>query len=367
MPTTNPAYNTSTRIPGLDGIRALAIILVIACHLGQRNSAPILHLCDGQDGVGLFFTLSGFLVTTLMLREHAKRGRIDILAFYRRRARRILPPLAAYIGAAAALMYAMGTPMPVASAAGSMLCMYNLMHNPTWQLEHTWSLAIEEQFYILWPLLLVIAMRWGRKGCAAVCAAGIVTAPALRIGGYALHWHWLHQREPFLLPTRMDALLAGCLVACCIGSRRFEAAYDRARRAIWAAPVLLFGFSPWLTNHLGSHYTLSVGYTANALLAAWLIVWVSRQRAGHIHSIANARPVVMVGTMSFSVYLYQTIPTHYAIGWGHIALALGTIAVMTMASFYGVEKWSARAFRATPGMWIVPSAERHLPSVQASN
>ena len=330
------------RISGLDGIRALAITLVIGLHLDQRNHSWVLHrLFAGQDGVNLFFVLSGFLVTALLFREHAKTGKIHIPDFYFRRAMRIAPPLLAYLLVVVILAAAEGDPLPLHVVASVVFFYHNIsasIPGNSWMVEHTWSLAIEEQFYLLWPVLLAFALKGGRKRLAIMCLALIAIAPVLRVSGYALHWEWMHYRESFLLPTRMDALLSGCLLAAVSGTRRFEALYKRVEGVALLAPVFLFVVSPALIDRLGTRYAFTVGLTLNSLVAAYFVLWLSRHEDHVLGRIANHRAVTALGVMSYSVYLWQTLATHYAVGVAASAAALGSIALAATASFYLVEK-----------------------------
>ena len=157
----------STRLPALDGVRALAVLLVMLSHSLWRfpETAPWLPwLAQGALGVQLFFVLSGYLITTLLLRERDRTGRISLSSFYMRRARRILPAFLAYV-AVIALLQALGLlniPLRYYAYVLSQTWNYQVLWNPSvdptghWYFGHYWSLALEEQFYLLWPLLLIM-------------------------------------------------------------------------------------------------------------------------------------------------------------------------------------------------------------------
>ncbi|WP_124847807.1 acyltransferase [Acidipila sp. EB88] len=327
------------RISGLDGVRALAIILVIGLHMAQRTHASLLYgIFHGQDGVNLFFVLSGFLVTALLLREHARTGQVRILDFYYRRSMRILPPLLAYLLCVVAIGRITGDPVGRHVILSVVFFYHNMCGDGTWMLEHTWSLAIEEQFYLLWPLLLVGVMRINRRGLPAACIALMVLAPVLRVGGFLLHWHWLHNRESLLLPARMDALLAGCLVASVAGKPRFERLYQRAERAFWMAPVVLFVVSPTLFARYGGAWNFTVGYTLDSVGAAFLILWLSRNEQHLLGRLSNHKAVTTLGVMSYSIYLWQTLATRYATNLLTSMGALAFLAAAACASFFLVEK-----------------------------
>ena len=343
-----------TRIASLDGVRALAILLVIALHFAQRSK---IHLAGilffGQDGVGLFFILSGFLVTSLLLRERERTGKINISYFYFRRAMRILPPLLAYLAIVEAALLLSGHSLGQKTILSVVFFFHNMIRDPSWQVEHTWSLAVEEQFYVLWPLLLTLAIRRGRKFVGAILTLILLLTPILRIGGHLLKIEFMHHRQGELLFTRMDALAAGCLMACLIGSSRFESLYSRTRRFHWSAAVLYFGVFPLLVYRYNVAFQETAGYTLEAITGAVFILWLSRNK-GVCGRIANHPTVALIGVMSYSTYLWQTLATHYADTFLHLGYALLFIGVATWMSFHFVEK---------PSLALRKRVERHFADV----
>jgi peptidoglycan/LPS O-acetylase OafA/YrhL len=154
-----PVSHRSQRIPSLDGIRALSIAMVVAWHLSSSGSAPWLgqlwRIDSGNLGVRIFFVISGYLITSLLLAEHARTGTVSLRRFYFRRACRIMPAFYVFLGAmalAAALHL-----VPMSHAALLRAATYSSNYLGTgWTLGHSWSLAVEEQFYLLWPSLIVL-------------------------------------------------------------------------------------------------------------------------------------------------------------------------------------------------------------------
>jgi peptidoglycan/LPS O-acetylase OafA/YrhL len=330
------------RISGLDGVRALAITFVVGGHILPHTHSTILRwICGGQDGVGLFFILSGFLVTALLLKEKSETGAIDIPHFYFRRAMRIVPPLFAYLLVVICIGYATGDPVPARVISSVVFFYHNMTHEGTWMVEHTWSLAVEEQFYLLWPLILVLTLRISWRTFVWLSFTLILSAPIIRMGGHLLHIGWMRHKESYLLPTRMDALLSGCLVAALVGSSRFESFYRRIERWIWVAAVFLFVISPYLSRRYWIQYDYPIGFTLNALTGAFFILWLSRNRDSLLGRIANWKPIATIGVMSYSIYLWQTLAAHYADGLLRIVLCLAFIAIMTILSFYLVERPAA--------------------------
>ena len=312
--------------------------MVVCIHTNQHNPSKLLHaITAGQDGVGLFFILSGFLVTALLLREQKKRGSINIGHFYFRRAMRILPPLLAYLLTVIVIQHFRHTSVPWSVTASVLFFAHNMMGGGTWMLEHTWSLAVEEQFYLLWPLMLVPALAISRRAAVLSAAGLIVAAPVFRIGGHLLHWQFLHHREDILLPTRMDALLCGCLVALLIDNNRFESAYNALERYWWVAASYLFILAPYLSDHFFPVYDATVGYTLDSIAGAFFILWLSRNEGHFLGRIANAKPIARIGMASYSIYLWQTLATHTAVGALQVAGGLLFIAAMSALSYYFIE------------------------------
>ncbi len=142
------------RIPCLDGFRCLAILLVIVCHSLPDCNPPWL----GKLGVDIFFGLSGFLITALLLNERAQTGRIDLAAFYKRRAFRILPPALVFL-AAVGIGGLFKTRLELAATLLFFRNYLPIQHG-SYATGHLWSLAVEEHFYMLWPGLLVLGLSF---------------------------------------------------------------------------------------------------------------------------------------------------------------------------------------------------------------
>lgn len=197
--------------PDLDGLRAVAVLLVVAGHAGW----PVPN-DGGTVGVTAFFVLSGYLITGLLVEERDRTGRIDLPAFYRRRARRLLPTLVAVITVCVVLTLGgqwQLSPMLAGTVAA-------LTYATNWfstsidlgPLGHTWSLAIEGQFYLAWPLVLIALPRYARH--LAITGIGIAVLARLA---------WFDPGAAyFATATRMDALLVGCL--CSLLAARLPAA-----------------------------------------------------------------------------------------------------------------------------------------------
>ncbi len=186
-----PATHPSTRFPGLDGLRAIAVILVVAYHLFPPAVLP-----GGFVGVDVFFVISGFLITSLLLRERAATGRVALGRFWQRRARRLLPALALVVAVCSTLAWVVGGDVLVgldAQVLGAATFSSNWLSiaggggyfsaAAPELFRNFWSLAVEEQFYVLWPLLfplfLMLPRTWGRAAAAFALAAASAAWMAL--------------------------------------------------------------------------------------------------------------------------------------------------------------------------------------------
>lgn len=267
------------RIPSLDGLRAISIVFVIFGHMAECGLAPRFLERYASFGVHVFFVISGFLITTLLLREKQKHGALDPKAFYIRRALRILP--AAYFFMAVIIM------VYHISARHSLLAFtyfsnYDL--GRPWAIGHLWSLGVEEQFYLLWPMVLILFYARSR----AILAGTIIAAPLANI---ALHFAHLSSVIGTAFPSVADSLALGCLGAM-LGTRRF-----RHSAFSFAAPLAL------LLQGLAAPAAVNVVILwpiIHVLMAFFVLHAVERR-----YALLNLKPLAWLGVMSYSLYLWQ--------------------------------------------------------------
>ena len=271
-------------IPALDGIRGIAILLVMVFHAGKMSA--------GWLGVDLFFVLSGFLITGILVR--AKLAPRYFRNFIGRRVLRIFPPYYAYLLVALVILPALGL-LPVPHGWGwavTYLVTYPLARHGNWGLvplgtQHLWSVAVEEQFYLLWPLVvwLVPARRlW------LVCVAGIGGALAFRAGLYLVHWTGL--ASVVLTPSRMDSLLVGAFLAL------------RPWRPPRAALVVAIGFliAILVTGNPGTDPVQRVyGFTLLAIAGGTLLAGTMSEPL--LARVFAWRPLRIAGKYSYTAYL----------------------------------------------------------------
>ena len=290
------------RMHSLDGLRAASILLVVVGHIGGTVNAPAwltpLHNL-GNFGVKIFFVISGFLITFLLLEETRRHGVISLSGFYLRRIYRIFPAYYFYIGCvvlASSLGFIDLLPGDVFHAVTYTM---NYHHERAWALNHTWSLAVEEQFYLLWPLAL---MALGVRRAIICAIIFVLVAPLVRAG------MWYGMDADASAMTREfqavgDALAAGCLLAV-IHHRGWS--LPNWLRTAWFAlvPLSLFMLPAVLYKlDSGLFYVFGQSYVN---IAAAVIVWrcISVDQ-GPVYHVLNYRPVIWLGTLSYSLYLWQ--------------------------------------------------------------
>jgi peptidoglycan/LPS O-acetylase OafA/YrhL len=331
-------------VPALDGLRGIAILLVIAFHY---TGQPF----GGGYGVDLFFVLSGFLITTLLLEERATTGRVGLRSFYGRRARRLFPALAALL--CGYLVYnailgrdALSTVADYGLYFGNIYFVISHKADNT-GLGHLWSLAEEEQFYLLWPVLLLVLARAKRPvyWIAALVLALVAYRTALILNGASMTRLY---RAP---DTHSEGLLLGAGLA--LVRQRGFAAGERAGKLglVLAVPAVVAG--NW---HLG----LPVFELGAVLLVAAAVAETEIARG------LSLRPLVWVGALSYSLYLWH-FPVLWAFGAHDRLVALAVTFVLAWLSYRYIEQpFRRRRTRVLVGTSAVPpnSGSRWAQSVQ---
>ena len=307
------AGSGSTRIPGLDVVRVAAILLVMGRHLPDLATAsptfrPLLNVWHegGWIGVDVFFVLSGFLIGTILLEEVQHTGRIRLGRFYGRRGFKIYPAFYAFLAIYAVLHLAAGD-RPVSSRAWLSEVFFLQSYVPG-VFVHTWSLAVEEHFYLVLPILL-LALRLrphaSRQNLVKVCLAGSAIAGvalALRIAQSLRHPNFDVYVHEFPSHLRADALFAGVMLACLWQNHRDW--FQRLRGLEWA--LLLLGallLVPAFVLRYEHPLIYTVGFTTNALGTALIMVaallWDSRR--------PSLRAIAWLGPYTYSIYLWHVV------------------------------------------------------------
>ena len=349
MSTTANAYGIESvesrgqaaRIPCLDGIRAVAISLVLISHLVGTSGleAPAgwhRYLDFGQLGVRIFFVVSGYLITTLLLEEHRKYGSISLLHFYFRRTFRIFPAFYVFV-VAIMLADALGW---VSLRENDILHAFtyttNYHRDRAWELGHLWSLAVEEQFYLLWPMMFLLL---GVRGAIAGAAAYMVIAPVVRVLTWQLHPEQLAGvGETF--QTVADAIATGCVLATARSWLGQKPAFLALQRSSWT--LVFLALIILVANHFQGSITISfpVGETAMNVSIALCIDWCLRNPSSRLGAFLDWKPVVHVGLLSYSLYLWQQPFTNRDSDAlvASFPLNLLCIVAAALASYHLIEK-----------------------------
>ena len=348
-----PAWIRRGHIPGLDGLRAIAVLMVLMAHAYQTVGFPdwplLKSVCrHGAMGVDIFFVISGFLITTLLAREIEREGQIQLKKFYLRRSLRIIPAYICLMLVVAICQQVGYFELQSRDWISAATYTTNFSYHPSWELGHCWSLSVEEHFYLLWPFVLYAGgIAWGwRVGLFWLVACWSVrVAIALGISKQMFPadsvWSdqsWCAAMAENWTFTRLDTITLGSLLALCCRSVQGRAWLNR-----WTTPKLLWLYFATFCVSIGlsysSKYNLCVAYTLNSVCIA-LLMWGLIQSQGIAIRVLSNPVLKVIGLGSYSIYLWQQLfihPRHA--GWIHefpqnVALAMG----VAFLSFWLVER-----------------------------
>lgn len=300
-------------IGGLDGLRAIAVLSVVAFHLETKRWVP-----GGFIGVDLFFVLSGFLITALLISEYDRTGRIDLRGFYLRRMRRLLPALVltlvivSLIGLVVLDPSSRNHPSPelyARSVIGALLYGFNwivalgasYMHS----LIHLWSLSIEEQFYVLWPALLAWMLRGGTTRGRIQCVLMVLIALSISVQFAFLDWGW--KRLYYGSDYRAHALLAGCMLAIMWSDSdlRERAASWKLRGPLAVVSVMILGLIAGSAK-LETAEMYMGGFPLVVLSSVAVIYWtLASSSDSWPRLVLDSRALVWIGKRSYGIYLFH--------------------------------------------------------------
>jgi peptidoglycan/LPS O-acetylase OafA/YrhL len=323
------------RIPSLDGLRAVSIALVIASHFNTVPIPGLRHLEYGNFGVRVFFVISGFLITTLLLQERADTGSISLRYFYARRFARIMPAYWGYLAVIALLIPAGAVAAEYRDFAPAFFYLTNYAKVGV-ALAATWSLSVEEQFYLIWPSVLRLT---GMRRAILVCVAALIVAPAFRVLSDLGLWP-TNPREAF--ECVCDALASGCLLAILRRPLWEFAAYRRFVSSPYALLTLLVVLAGLAVNR-STLMLDAVGITALNVSIAIAIDNLMRRPSSVVGKALNSTPLVWTGTLSYSLYLWQQPFTDSPLPF--LVKISGTLGC-ACASYYWLERPLRRSVNA---------------------
>jgi peptidoglycan/LPS O-acetylase OafA/YrhL len=357
MSFSTPVRSSITYQPALDGVRALAVVAVLLFH------AEVPGFDGGYLGVSVFFTLSGYLITSLLVSEHDRAGRIDLARFYGRRVRRLMPASAVCLGAIVVLAalsdvfdgvadlrrQIVGSILQVANwvflaGEGSYQELFQDTGGATSPVEHFWSLAIEEQFYWVWPPVMLAVLGSARSRRARTAVVGAITAvfvaaaPVIAVvwGPDAAYW---------ATPARIGEILIGAVLATVLHGR------DADARLAPLAPVALTVLAACVVLFPPTSGPAYEGWLpAVAVVSAALVTGV--QADGPVRRALSFPPLVWLGTISYGVYLYHwpvfVVADADRVGFDGPLLVVVQLALtlgISVVSFYALERPIRHAHR----------------------
>jgi peptidoglycan/LPS O-acetylase OafA/YrhL len=320
---------TRGRIPSLDGMRGFCILLVLASHTVGSSNFPRFYFLGGLAAIGLvvFFVLSGFLITTVLMREQARTGTISLKNFYIRRFLRIFPVAYLYIGVIALLSFLGIIGLRPHDLAFAISYLMDFHHDRAWYLGHLWYLTVEEQFYLLWPATVTILGF--RRGCF-LAFAGLVFIPFTRITISRL----VPTMSPsFDVPGGTASILTGCVLALSFQWMTTKRAFASNVFSILLLGAVALRLYTW--NH---GYTVhGFSYVINILvaLAVFRCIAVPDDRLGRI---LNSKALMFVGGLSYSIYVWQQLFLPPIPPGSSFPLNLLAALATALCSYYLIER-----------------------------
>lgn len=341
-------------VPGLDGMRGIAVIIVVVAHLNVFLPIPeIIVVPGGTVSLDSFFVLSGFLITVLLLKEQGRSGTVKKAAFYQRRALRLLPALLAVVIAHMLFAWASGIPWDLERSSVLSVVFYysnwKMAFAPETYLgggvfapglQHLWSLSMEEQFYLLWPFVVVFFLGITRSFKVVVgVLVGLIAVIAIHRG---LEYHSGMRWYPIFVRTdsRVDSILIGALLGNLWARHREPTRY--LVPAAWIASAFLLICMP--IARIDEPFLYYGGLVLIDLACATIILalvqgkWVARH-------LFNLKFLVTLGLVSYGIYLWH-LPVFFAVEyWGkdwpsvvQVTVALGATALFTTLSWFLLER-----------------------------
>jgi peptidoglycan/LPS O-acetylase OafA/YrhL len=317
---------SGAEIPSLYGLRGVAAMIVVISHLGvEAFNASYAVIC--------FFVLSGFLITHLLLREHEKTGDISLRHFYLRRALRIFPAFYGY-----ATCYVLGRivahlpihwPTVVSCLTYTSNYYFAFNGRPLDTMIHTWSLAVEEQFYLLWPFI-IWSLKGNRRVLMTVLAGTIAAVWAYRWVAVLSGFDGTYVFDAF--ETRADGLAIGCLLAVANRERCVPAFLIDAK---WLAPVAIVAVC--LSSALGINGP-RYSWALVALGFAVVLIQSIAHAETRWYSFLNSRPLHALGTISYSLYLYHPLANRLPGALHTLPIGIAFAMAMATASYWIIER-----------------------------
>lgn len=329
--------NQTTRIPSLDGLRTFSIALVIISHLSYSyNLTSLANL--GDLGVRIFFVISGFLITGLLLKELDENDSINLAKFYFRRTLRIFPAFYFFVFFILFLMLSGKILLTFSQFIPVLTYTSNYFYPASWELDHVWSLSVEEQFYLIFPGILAF---FGRRKTKILLGLAVLLCPLIRLFDYQI---FAEAKEIWLTKgfhANVDSLAVGCLLAF----MREKLHNNNIYKGLVNSPFLFF--LPILIIFVNElidykHLYLGLFFSLNNLLIAFFIDWsVTNSEQNFVGKLLNTKLFIFIGMMSYSIYLWQQpfLNPDPPIKYFAFPFGLVPFLIFTCFSYFVVEKF----------------------------
>jgi peptidoglycan/LPS O-acetylase OafA/YrhL len=349
--TDSPARPSGSRIPSLDGLRGIAILTVVLGHgayaLSALPSALITFGGNGQLGVSIFFVLSGYLIFNLSAREYEKTGGFNWKQFFFRRVLRIFPCFYFFI-AVILLLKCFGAlnltvPMIFGAASFSLNYLHLWYHwnsgTDYFVIGHYWTLCLEEQFYLTWPILMLL---FARRQLRSVLLIIMVLAPIFRIATYFL-MPGSRGQMAMMFHTGFDSIAAGVLLGELMLQPRYKAWLQNVagrRLILGSAVVFPLIVSPLLAEHLRGGYSNLIGKSLDLVCICIVITAAVSFPGTFLFRFLNWRPLVFLGILSYSLYVWNNLFLNSGGHWLVNRFPLNFLCAlgMALASHFLVER-----------------------------
>ncbi len=318
----------------LDGLRAVSICSVLLGHLSATRGFPNLSIERWTGdyanlGVLTFFVISGFLITKLLIEEHDTTGRISLTLFYARRILRLFPAFLLFMGCVMAANLLGWIRLHPGDITSALTYTVDFRRTTSWYIGHLWSLSVEEQFYLLWPAVLVL---WGCARARWVAAAVVLFSPGARL-------ITVHEHLPgWIFPCVADSLACGCLLALWGDALLTRRWYRNCLTSRWLLPVL--AASVILCNR-SRVYAVGIAMGVGVLnVSVAVIVHYCVSVQSVVTKALATRPLVWIGVLSYSLYLWQQVflNRNSAALVSSFPLNLGLAILAAFGSYYCVER-----------------------------
>jgi peptidoglycan/LPS O-acetylase OafA/YrhL len=357
----------NARVPGLDGLRAVAVGLVVFDHFCQSGLLPFYPLYNnfvdpGNIGVRIFFVISGFIITSLLIREQKHEGTVSLRAFYIRRCFRILPLLVAFVTVIFISRWLLYQRPPLWDLLTIATFNVDYVQVKTMDFGHLWSLSVEEKFYLIWPLVFAKCSR--RTALRVVCGT-ILLCPFLRMSGAQMGEGYMQLIAQF--HNSCDALAIGCGLALIRSGLEMNSAWKlltKYRLVIPLSAVVFLAAS--LTLRSTILFCLFGSSLYNISICA-LVAYCIGQPARVVAYALNNRVIRWFGSISYGLYLWQQPLTFHKashVSWlSHPGLNIIVLITTAALTFYLIEEPARKIGRRIASRGIHAKRPSQLPSL----